>query len=50
MTRNWNGKPETPAGTRFYDLRASGCRGPIDQDGYCIDDEDRSLSLLLTRK
>jgi hypothetical protein len=35
-TRRWDGKPETPADTRFYDLRASGYTGPIDQDGYAV--------------
>ncbi|WP_158852342.1 hypothetical protein [Saccharothrix deserti] len=33
-TRRWDGAPETPADTRFYDPRETGYRGPIDQDGY----------------
>ena len=33
-TRRWDGEPETPADTRFFDLRAAGYTGPIDQDGY----------------
>ena len=33
-SRRWDGKPETPKDTRFFDLRASGYTGPIDQDGY----------------
>jgi hypothetical protein len=33
MTRRPDGKPETPADTRFFDLRESGYTGPIDQDG-----------------
>jgi hypothetical protein len=32
-TRRWDGKPETPADKRFFDLRESGYRGPIDQHG-----------------
>src|SRR6266511_3934037 len=33
-TRRVDGKPETDADRRFFDLRESGYRGPIDQDGY----------------
>jgi hypothetical protein len=33
-TRRVDGKPETAADTRFFDLRESGYDGPIDQDGY----------------
>jgi hypothetical protein len=33
-TRRADRKPETPADKRFFDLRESGYRGPIDQDGY----------------
>jgi hypothetical protein len=29
-----DGKPETPADRRFFDLRQSGYTGPIDHDGY----------------
>jgi hypothetical protein len=32
-TRRVDGKPETPADTRFFDWRQGGYRGPIDQDG-----------------
>jgi hypothetical protein len=32
-TRRPDGRPETPADTRFFDLRESGYLGPIDQDG-----------------
>jgi hypothetical protein len=35
-TRNYDGTPETPAHTRFYDLRESGYTGPIDQDGDAV--------------
>lgn len=33
-TRRVDGRPETDADTRFFDLRESGYDGPIDQDGY----------------
>ena len=33
-SRRWDGQPETDADRRFFDLRESGYRGPIDQDGY----------------
>lgn len=39
-TRRPDGKPETPADTRFFDLRESGYRGPIDQDGNKVTDVD----------
>jgi hypothetical protein len=32
--RTWDGSPETEADTRFFDLRASGYTGWIDQDGH----------------
>jgi hypothetical protein len=32
-SRNWDGSPESEFDTRFHDLRDSGYRGPIDQDG-----------------
>jgi hypothetical protein len=32
-TRRADGRPETAADTRFFDLRESGYDGPIDQDG-----------------
>ena len=32
-TRRADGKPETAADTRFFDLRESGYDGPVDQDG-----------------
>lgn len=35
-TRRPDGKPETDEDTRFFDLRASGYEGPIDQDGYAV--------------
>ena len=33
VTRRIDGQPETDADRRFFDLRDSGYRGPIDQDG-----------------
>ena len=33
QTRRPDGKPETPADTKFFDQRAAGYRGPIDQHG-----------------
>jgi hypothetical protein len=35
-TRRPDGKPETPADRRFFDLRKSAYTGPIDQDGYAV--------------
>lgn len=32
-TRRVDGKPETDADKRFFDLRESGYTGPIDRDG-----------------
>lgn len=32
-SRCWDGKPETEAERKFFDLRESGYTGPIDQDG-----------------
>ena len=32
-TRRVDGRPETAADTRFFDLRESGYDGPVDQDG-----------------
>ncbi len=32
-TRRVDGKPETAADKRFFDLRESGYDGPVDQDG-----------------
>jgi len=36
-SRNWDRSPETDKDKRFHDLRASGYRGPIDQDGRRAD-------------
>lgn len=35
-TRRVDGKPETAADRRFFDLRESGYDGPIDQDGQKV--------------
>lgn len=32
-SRRWDGEPETKADKKFFDLRASGYKGPIDRDG-----------------
>jgi hypothetical protein len=40
ISRRFDDKPETAADRRFFDLRASGYRGAIDQDGYRVDDVD----------
>lgn len=39
-SRNWDGSPETDKDRRFHDLRESGYRGPVDQDGNKVDDLD----------
>lgn len=36
-TRRVDGKPETEADTRYFDLREAGYRGAIDQDGYATE-------------
>jgi hypothetical protein len=40
VSRNWDRSPETPADTRFHNLRETGYRGPIDQDGRAVADPD----------
>jgi hypothetical protein len=37
-SRRFDGKPETDADRRFFDLRSKGHTGPIDQDGYPVTD------------
>jgi hypothetical protein len=37
-TRRLDGKPETDADKRFFDLREAGYTGPINQDGYAVSD------------
>jgi hypothetical protein len=32
-SRRWDRLPESERDTRFFDLRESGYRGPLDQDG-----------------
>jgi hypothetical protein len=44
-TRRVDGKPETAADTRFFDLRESGYDGPVDQDGYKSTDS-RAVEIL----
>ena len=38
MTRRFDGKPETAADTRFFDLRESGYKGWVDQDGHATEE------------
>lgn len=40
-SRRFDGKPETPADTRFFDLRESGWTGPVDHDGNKVEDMDQ---------
>lgn len=35
-SRRVDGRPETDADRRFFDLRESGYTGPVDQDGYAV--------------
>jgi hypothetical protein len=35
-TRRIDGKPETDADRKFFDLRAAGYTGPIDQNGDAV--------------
>lgn len=35
-TRRVDGKPETDADRRFFNLRESGWRGPIDRNGNAV--------------
>lgn len=35
-SRRLDGKPETAADARFFNLRESGYTGPVDQDGYAV--------------
>jgi hypothetical protein len=41
MSRRADDKPETAADKRFFDLRESGYKGPIDQDGQPVEDLDQ---------
>jgi len=40
QSRRTDGKPETPADTRFFDLREAGHTGPIDQDGVATSEQE----------
>lgn len=44
-SRCFDGSPETPADSRFFDLRESGYTGWINQDGYAADDDGAPLAL-----
>jgi hypothetical protein len=37
-TRRIDGKPETDADTRFFDLRESGYKGWVNQDGHATEE------------
>ena len=37
-SRTWDGSAETEKDSRLHDLRESGYRGPIDQDGNRVED------------
>ena len=50
LTRRFDGLPETEADRRFFDLRASGYTGWIDQDGYPVTDLDAWLKQALSRR
>ena len=40
-TRRADGKPETKADKKFFDLRESGYKGPIDHNGKPVEDMDQ---------
>jgi len=40
-SRNWDKSPESEKDSKFHDLRDSGYRGPIDQDGNKVEDINR---------
>jgi hypothetical protein len=46
-TRRVDGKPETSADKRFFDLRQSGWTGPIDRDGRKAE-SGRAVEILRT--
>lgn len=37
-SRRADGKPETKKDKKFFDLRESGYKGPVDQDGNAVED------------
>jgi hypothetical protein len=41
-TRRVDGKPETEADSKFFDLRQSGYKGPIDEDGNKVTSGDEA--------
>ena len=49
-TRRVDGKPETAADTRFFDLRESGYQGPIDQDGHKVTSGRAAETLVAMRR
>jgi hypothetical protein len=49
-TRRADGKPETQADRRFFDLRESGYTGPIDHDGRPVTTGYESGALAALRR
>lgn len=47
-SRRWDGEPETERDGRFFNLRESGYRGPIDQDGNAADGGSRHRRVYAT--
>lgn len=46
LTRRVDGRAETAADTRFFDVREAGYTGPIDQDGYPVPADDPGAQIL----
>jgi len=46
MTRRIDGKPETAADKRFYAERESGYKGPLDQDGRRVPENDPGAQII----
>ena len=45
-SRRADGKPETAADKRFFDLRQKGYKGPIDRDGRKANPKSREAKIL----
>lgn len=41
MSRNWDESPESDTDKKFHDLRESGWKGPIDQDGNKVENLEK---------
>jgi hypothetical protein len=46
-SRRFDGKPETATDKKFFDLRESGWKGPIDHNGNAVEDEGSWLDRFL---